>query len=61
MHDLATIKRLNRNPSNNRQDKLAPQPTREASREYYYAARAAVSSRRFQGVPPAGQRSQGDQ
>ena len=42
MHDLATIKRLNRNPSANRQDKPAPQPTREESAFYDFQARRAV-------------------
>ena len=53
MYDLDTIKRLNRNPSNNGQDKPAPQPTREASRAFYYATRAAVNGRRYAMQSPA--------
>lgn len=61
MYDLDTIKRLNRNPSSNKQDKPAPQPTREESQRYHFAGKHAAMRRRFQGVPPAGQRAQGDQ
>lgn len=53
MHDLGTIKRLNRNPPNNGQDKPAPQPTRAESRAFYYEARAAVHSRRYGMQSPA--------
>lgn len=47
MHDLATIKRLNRNPSANRQDKPAPQPTRRESGRYRATARAALDDFRW--------------
>ena len=48
MHDLDTIKRLNRNPSSNKQDKPAPQPTREDS--WVYGARARLSVWGFAGT-----------
>lgn len=48
MHDLATIKRFNRNPSaRNAQDKPAPQPTRRESSQYHAAARAALDDFRW--------------
>lgn len=42
MHDLETIKRLNRNPSNNGQDKPAPQPTRYETARYTLWARTRL-------------------
>lgn len=47
MHDLATIKRLNRTPSKrgqpgNRQDKPAPQPARGETASYDFRARRRV-------------------
>ncbi len=55
MYDLATIKRLNRNPSKrNERDKPAPQPTREESQRFYYATQQSLARQRFQMVPPAG-------
>lgn len=54
MYDLDTIKRLNRNPSKrNDRDKPALQPTREESREYYYATHAAVLLWRYGTQSPA--------
>lgn len=42
MHDLATIKRINRNPSAIKQDKPAPQPTVMESLGYAASANIAV-------------------
>lgn len=41
MHDLATLKRINRNPSSNGQDKPAPQPARHESDMYDVHSRLA--------------------
>lgn len=56
MHDLATIKRLNRNPSNNRQDKLAPQPTRHESGVYAFDTRWTLDAFREEMQSPAMER-----
>jgi len=53
MYDLDTIKRINRNPSNNRQDKPAPQPTRAESRTYRIRASIAAWYRRREMQSPA--------
>lgn len=54
MHDLETIKRLNRNPSKRfDRDKPAPQPTREESYSYWCRANGRVYERRFYGQGPA--------
>lgn len=57
MHDLQTIKRINRNPPKRfERDKPASQPTRAESRAFYYATRAAVHSRRYGMQSPAMER-----
>lgn len=53
-------KRLDRNPSNKGQDKPAPQPTRQESRAFYYATRAAVNARRYGMQSPAMEREESD-
>lgn len=53
MYDLDTIKRINRNPSANRQDKPAPQPTREDSLRYGAAGRRATMLHRCDMQSPA--------
>lgn len=54
MHDLDTIKRLNRNPSKREeQRKPAPQPTRTESRRYAMSAAVAVASHAHMMQSPA--------
>ena len=61
MHDLATIKRLNRDPSNNRQDKPASQPRVMESLGYAASANIAVQTFLREMQSPAMEREPLDQ